>query len=272
MAKRKLDRKRFRICLSSSVLNFRDKLLKRTGLKEHGAISFSPVLFVGLYHWVDYMRFILHRGEKRVFWCGSDIRNLFTSKFFRRIGNEKAEHYCENEVEQKALMALGIYAYVTPMIFAEPNETITYQWAKRPHVFMSAHVGREREYGIGIIENIYKRVPEVTFHIYGIDGASHDNIIYHGHVPEDTFKKEIQDYQAAIRLNVFDGFSEVLAQSILHGQYPISFISYPHITNAKSLNHFVKELKDLKNKKEPNLDGREYWINKLENSLEAITT
>ena len=68
-------------------------------------------------------------------------------------------------------------------------------------------------------------------------------------------------------MNDFDGFAEVLAKSVLMGQYPISRIAYPFIDYAKDISSLIALLNDLHNKKEPNLEGRKYWLREFSKSL-----
>jgi len=43
------------------------------------------------------------------------------------------------------------------------------------------------------------------------------------------------------------------------GQYPISRIKYPYIDSYETEEELIALLKDLKNKKEPNLSTRQFW-------------
>ena len=65
--------------------------------------------------------------------------------------------------------------------------------------------------------------------------------------------EEIQKMQGALRLTEFDGFSEIIAKSLLWGQWPISLIFYPNTLRIES----IGALKDLK---EPNIKGREWLL------------
>ena len=133
-----------------------------------------------------------------------------------------------------------------------------------------------------MIEGIAWAVPDVTFHIYGtskeiwhytsnpsilFNMETPINVIYHGKVSNEQFDEEIKSYQAGLRLNDFDGFAEVLAKSVLMGQWPISRISYPWITHASDITSLVQELNSLKDKKEPNLEGRKYWLREFSKPL-----
>ena len=68
--------------------------------------------------------------------------------------------------------------------------------------------------------------------------------------------EETKEMQGALRLIIMEGLSEIIAKSFLWGQYPISAIPYP---NALSLNEIGK----LKEKKEPNIAGREFYLKTL---------
>lgn len=256
---------------SSSIENFREKLRKRTKLPEYHFNLFSKVIFFGCYHIGDYLRIILHRGKKKIFWCGSDILNLglFSGTIISLLD---VRHYCENEVERLELLHRhGIEAEIRPMIFDDVALKPQYKHSDNPHVYLSAHKGRRAEYGVELIEGLAWTLPEITFHIYGITGTNKPNIIYHGRVSTTDFDKQITRYHAALRLNSFDGFGEVLAKSILLGQYPISFIQYTYIDYAKNILELLALLRDLKNKKEPNKKARDYWTRTLEHNLHEIT-
>lgn len=51
------------------------------------------------------------------------------------------------------------------------------------------------------------------------------------------------------------------------GQWPISVISYPHITHAPGTKALIGALEELKNKKKPNIEGREYWLKELNEKI-----
>ena len=253
-----------KIRISSSIANFRDKLLQRTGLSEWRWNIFTPTIFFGMYHYGDYIRAILHLGPKKIFWCGADILNL--PKHLWPLLIHKTKHYCENEVEQIELAKKGIYAQVLPMIFENFKSVDAYRHSKKPQVFITMHKGRKVEYGAGLVATIRKRCPDVTFHIYGIRGRNTENIIFHGHVTSDDFNKQILNYHAALRLNEFDGFAETLAKSVLLGQYPISRIAYPGIDTYTTEDELVVKLNELCTKTMPNPERIVWWA-RLENNL-----
>ena len=276
-----MEKKRISVLrISSSIINFREKLLERFELKEW--VWFEDrnknLVFFGMYHWGDYIRFLWHQGIRSrdkiqqrttIFWCGSDILNLKKCSIYLFPFFRKARNICENEVEKLELAKYGITAEIYPMCFEVFDEIKeSYKHSDFPNVYLCCHSGYKEEYGVNYIEGLASVIPEVIFHIYGMYGISNNqNVIYHGVVTNELFNEEIKNYQAGLRLNDFDGFSEVLAKSILMGQWPISRISYPYIDYAKDTISLINLLKDLKNKKRPNTEGREYWYKQLKRNF-----
>jgi hypothetical protein len=273
--------------VSSSVWNFHDKLKNALGVEDYNPKTdrIEPTLFVGLYHWKDYIYFLAHKGPKKVFWCGSDILNLTERPIWRwLIRTQEAKHYCENNIEEDFLILNGIIgnkdgivrygdarAKIIPMLFDDIDKyEVSFQPSDKPQVYMNVHPSREDEYGENIIRYIADSVPDITFHIYGGDfPTAKANIHRHGLIPEEQFNEEIKNYQCGLRLNNFDGFSEITAKSILMGQYPITKIVYPHIDYAETTNELIILLEGLKDKKEPNPERLE-WIRILKESKQEL--
>ena len=269
MANKNMVRKWIYFCCSSSIINFREKLRERTGLLEWNWNIFSRTIFFGCYHIGDYIRILLHVGPRKVFWTGSDILNL--TPFWARLLS-RGRHYCENEVERRALRVRGIDAEVLPMIFTDFESEECFLPARKTHVFLTAHEGREKEYGIPIIvDEVSRECHKTTFHVYGVSGRSRRNVIFHGKVSEEQFDREIRAYHAALRLNEFDGMSEVVAKSILCGQYPISKIIYPHIETYTDTKDLIRKIRALEIKQFPNQE-RIYWQTLFECNLQILLT
>lgn len=237
---------------SSSISNFQEKIHARLGLDvwDWWKNRNDQVIFFGLYHWKDYIRFIWHRGQKKVFWCGSDILALEKRPIWRwLVIKQKYLDYCENSVEAIKLLEFGRHSEIRPMIFDDPNKfEVSYKHSKSPELFMSYHVGRGKEYGL----------------------TENPRVVAFSNLSEQDFNYIINNYQGAYRPNKFDGFSETLAKSVLTGQYPISQIRYPHIACLQDIT-LEQHLETLKTKTEPNIKGREYWLRVFEESLNEVT-
>jgi len=212
----------------------------------------DTTLFLGLYFDADYNVFKNHRGKRIIFWNGSDVTRMLRSS--NRIGiirSIKAEHYCHNEQLQKELKSKGINAEITPIFFGDKKDyQISYKHSDNPKVFICAHPGREMEYGIPTVIELSKELSGIEFHIYGVDGDGVNNVFYHGQIEESVMDKQIQNYQACLRLNKHDGVSQIVLKSKMMGLYPI-------ISCDKGI--IKKELLELKNKIEPYKTGYQFY-------------
>jgi len=273
---------------SSSIVNFRDKAEKALGLEryDHKTDGYNvPVVFLGLYHKNDYDSFRRPRIKRYVLWSGGDIENfkrgylygdgegLEKSKkwkwlpwkwFIKRV---KVEHFCENTTQQKDLAKEGIKAKVVPAFWGNIDEfPISYKESDTGQfqVYICGHPDREEEYGImHVKDKLSKALPDVRFHIYGVEGENHKNITYHGIVSEEQFNKEIKNYHCLLRLNDHDGFSDVLAKAILMGQYPISKIVYDLVLTYSDEHWLIRMIQWAREQKRPYLEARQYYLERF---------
>jgi len=261
-----------KVRISPSVINFKDKLLKAWKLKEWEGIDDpdKELLFFGMYLKIDYDVYRLFKGKKYVFWCGGDLVRLRSNYDWQRILRlyPETEHYVENELEQKELEEIGIKSKIVPSFLDDIEKyPVCYKPSENPHIFLSAHPNREEEYGILLVERIAPKLPNYTFHIYGVyeryGGDKPKNVLYHGIVPEGQMNKEIQNYQCGLRPNEHDGNSEITMKCLLNGGYPITRIKYPKIWHYETEEELIELLEKLPRMKKPNIEAREYWIKKL---------
>lgn len=232
-----------------------------------------PTVFFGLYGMPDFYALWRHKGPKVILWAGTDIIHFKNGYWLEDGGgirvspkpiatwiNKHCESYVENIAEYRALLKLGIYARLVPSFLGDINK---FEVSFKPgnKVYASVSGDNFEQYGWNKIEEIAGDYPNIEFHLYGNKGkweTKHRNVIVHGRVPKEQMNAEIKEMQGGLRLLEFDGFSEILAKSVLWGQWPISLIPYP----------FMLELKDLgtiTEKTEPNLKGREYYRKELNN-------
>lgn len=261
---KKLAKVRQIIYCSASIANWKGKILKRYKAKEYTWWKhiFQDVTFFGLYRPKDFLLFLLHRGQRTCHWQGSDV--LAAGWHYRWLQKIKAKHICETEIEQGILrLMLQQEIEVKPTFLSNSHEfKVSYKSSKFPQVFIHVNKNAELESGYYILERIAPQVPEIKFHIFGQikSRISPSNIELHGYVPEEEFNKEIKNYQAGLDLHVFSGFSEIIAKSILLGQYPISYVRYPYVDTFNSEEELIKLLTNLKNKTKPNYKARDYYL------------
>jgi hypothetical protein len=224
-------------------------------LKFYNNIN-ETTLFEGLYFQEDYNIFMKHLGERVVFWNGSDtLRLLSNLSWIEIIQKYSAKHYCHNIILKKELKSVGIDATIVPLFFGDKEDyQVCYKHSEIPQVFMNAHPGREQEYGVDKCLRLAEFFPYIIFHIYGIDGESKDNIVYHGQIPETQMDDEIKNYQGVLRFNEHDGMSQIVAKASLMGLYDCVSTDLDYITeflralpNTQKSNQFDRNsIKDIK--------------------------
>lgn len=242
---------------------------------------YGETVFFGVYGLPDFWKIWRHKGVRYILWAGQDIVHLQNGYHLEDGGgirvdstplcewmNKYCENWCENKVEQTALAEMGIEAHIQQSFLGQVDDyEITYKQNDRPSVYLSANPGREVEYGWGIVEQIAHKC-DVDFHLYGSPDwtTKHSNVIVHGRVPKEEMNEQIKTMQCGLRLNAFDGFSEVTAKSVLWGQYPITpgSFEYPHLDGYRDLHHLVFLLNRLRLKAEPN-PARDYYLENLNN-------
>jgi len=231
----------------------------------------EPTVFFGLYGFPDFIGLWKHKGQRAILWAGTDIQHFLRGYWLDKEGYMRlrafdlapwidtyCKNYVENEKEQVALRSVGIRSKVIPSFLGDVSK---YKVHFKPgnKLYTSVSGDDFKLYGWDKIPQLAQDNPEIEFHLYGnvaeIKPYS-SNVIVHGRVPQEQMNKEIKKMQGALRLTEFDGASELIVKAMLMGQYAFAFIEYPYVNK-------VSELNLLTSFKEPNLKGREWWINNL---------
>ena len=233
----------------------------------------DPTVFFGLYGLPDFYSLWRHRAKKWILWAGSDIRHFKNGYWLDKEGHtrmspsalstwiaDNCESWVENEVERRALADLKIYAKVCPSFMGGVKDfPLSYKHSKVPKLYTSVSGDNFLLYGWDRIDVLAQKNPGVEFHLYGNTEPvkkTQPNIFVHGRVPSEQMNEEIRHMQGALRLTDFDGFSEIIAKSILMGQWPISYIPYDYMLQPDQI-HLLHSLK------EPNKLGREHYLKTL---------
>jgi len=232
----------------------------------------EPTVFFGMYGIRDFFALWNHKGQKAILWAGSDITHFINGWWLDERGNvkvdpkafghwiqENCESYVENDLEREELLRFGIIAKVVPSFLGDVDMyPIRWNPPKKTTLYTSVSGDDFELYGWNLIDEIAERHPDVLFHLYGNTApwlTDRPNVFVHGRVTQEEMNEDIQNMTGALRLTKHDGFSEILAKSILWGQWPVSpFIEYPHI---------AKNISSIKDKTEPNFDGREHYLEVL---------
>lgn len=242
--------------------------------------EFQPTVFLGLYGLPDFYTLWRHKGRRAIFWCGSDILHFTNGYWLDEDGtiklldmfplaewiNTYCESYVENGVEHEALQVMGIDSKIVPSFLGKVGDyEIEYKHDERPRVYASVSGNNFEMYGWTLINEIAPYCA-VDFYLYGNTepfSSPHANVIIRGRVTKEAMNDEIREMQCGLRTLGFDGFSEILAKSVLWGQHPISYIKYPHITSFSSKDDLISKLNDLVFKRYPNEAARDYYRKNL---------
>lgn len=232
----------------------------------------QPTVFFGVYGFPDFYALWRHRRHRAILWAGTDILHFIDGYLLEKGNpiepmslarwiNNNCESWVENQAEKAVLESYGIFSKVCPSYLGDVNLPISYEWSERPKVYLSVSGNEFNKYGWDVVEKIAHKV-DVEFYLYGNTKkwiSKHKNVVVRGRIPKEEMNKEISKMQCGLRPLAFDGFSEILAKSVLWGQYPISLIPYPHITKYLTNGQLISKLKQLKHKKEPNIEAAEYY-------------
>lgn len=250
----------------------------------------DPTVFFGLYDLRDYIALARHKGIAWVLWAGSDITNLengftfndgklktlskytaglFTWLVMKVLKRKNVQHWVENMKEYEVLEDFLPDIYIRPSFLGKVEDyKIKYKHNDLVTVWASCGRDRQVEYGFDQIERIADQVPDIHFHLFGdIWETKHSNVHVHGRVDKWLMNELVRGMSAGLRLNYFDGFSEVIAKSLLWGQYPISRIPYPYMDYFRTDWELVECLKKLKDKKNPNKYARQQYLKKFINNF-----
>lgn len=251
-----------RVYYCDGMKTFGEAMIKYHGFERYDTEFdiYKPAFFEGLYFEADYDILKKHLGPRLVFWNGSDITRLQENKEWKKKLKGTKTHYCHNEVDRTRLEKIGVKAEVQPLFFGSlDNYPVSYVQSDNPSVFLNAHPGREDEYNVPLALEVAAEMPEIMFHIYGIDGKNEGNVVYHGFVPEAHMDQEIKDYQGCLKLNP-SGISQIVVKAGLLGQYPISINFVQGAWYAPTKAAIILALEALKRQNEPNLKVRELYL------------
>jgi hypothetical protein len=239
------------------------------GTKEYENDT-DPTVFFGLYGLPDFYALWRHKGRKCILWAGSDIRHFMKGYWLDGEGdiklcnkglakwiNKNCENYVENEIEYLALKFHGIESQIVPSFMGDVNKfEISFRSGNK--LYTSVSGDDFKVYGWDKLPELALANPDIEFHLYGNTKDPFDavfsNVLVHGRVPKEQMNAEIKEMQGALRLTEFDGFSEIVAKSVLMGQYPVSLIRYPHILLLDQISHIAEF-------NVPNIEGRNHYLN-----------
>jgi len=224
-----------------------------------------PTVFFGMYGLPDFYAVWRHKGEKHILWAGSDLRHLKGNYWLDDKGeiridnkgmcewiNKNCTSWVENKVEHNALKELGIESTIVPSFLGNVDDFPVQELNQKKRYYSSVSGDDFILYGWDKIGTIAQENPEIEYHLYGSSKNQTelmkelrpfpDNVILHGRVSQQQMDSETKSMTGAIRLLEFEGFSEIVAKSILWGQKPISLIDYPFLREENPREELLKVL------------------------------
>lgn len=213
----------------------------------------TPTVFFGMYGLRDFQALWNHKGRASILWAGSDIKYLLGNYWLEKEGKQRLKvrfpnhvmHYTENSLEQIALDSVGIEAVVIPSFLGNVEDFKPQYINPRPRYYSSVSGDDFETYGWEDINKLAELNPHFEYYLYGntVPWGGPSNVIVRGRMSQEKMNEEIKDMTGAIRATRFDGFSEILAKSVLWGQKPISiFIDYPFLRAENTREELLKIL------------------------------
>ncbi len=245
-------------------MKFYGERLRKMGFEEYNPTR--PTLFLGLYFDEDYRIFRDHLGKRYVFWNGSDVTRMLSVRQWRTIvQGTDAVHICHNEQLRKELAIAGIDALVEPIFFGDINSyKPSFKSREQLEVYVNAHKMREDEYGIPMVIQAAKRLPDIKFFIYGIDDKSNlKNVRYMGKLEEELADKKMSKHHVCLRLNHHDGLSQLVIKAGLWEHYVLMIKKMKNTIQVRDVLDLVEKLEVLKSTREPQRGLRPWLISKL---------
>lgn len=235
-----------------------ERMMTLYGLKPFTGQEGKKVLFMGLYFEKDYETLKNYVGEKVVFWNGSDVSRLLDKREWQEVLKDvSARHFCHNEQLRKELETVGIKAEVKPLFFADVNDyPISFKPKRELEVYVNAHPGREAEYGVPEVWQVARRLPDVKFFVYGVEGVDTDNLKYMGWVEEDEADRLMSQHHVCLRLNRHDGLSQLIIKAGLWGQYVVTVQNIESTIKVEDVLDLVEKLKALQGTTEAQISLR----------------
>jgi len=214
-----------------------------------------------------------------VTWVGSDLLEFAT---FVRMRPHCAQcivksvdvHVADGRNLVEELDRLGIKATYIPSI---PPET--WQLTPLPEKFsVAAYVPGFRAdfYNYPLILSAADQMPDVEFHLFGggpvkldVDVFSHPNVYYHGWVEGEERRKWWENSSVLLYLPQHSSLGVIAIEFLQMGRWVIYNQEYPHVFQCLHVNELLSVLQNLKNVKEPNVEGSKYYLGEFSPQKQA---
>lgn len=221
------------MCVSPNVIFFKDKLLKKYGLKDYSDVN-SPCVFNGLYTPNDYMKLINHKSDKTIVWCGTDA-TLLNKNLLKKAG--EVRHIAKSKFISETLTKNNIPHILLPITPTTPVKN--YKGKKGENIYFYKGNDRDR-YGGRLVDEIKKHTK------YNIIEANHKT-----YNPNDL-EKIYESCFIGLRLTKHDGLPNTVLEMGLMGRNCVHNGNTPNSLNYSGVDDIIKHINNEYAKRDEN--------------------
>ncbi|ENZ4335333.1 glycosyl hydrolase family 1 [Escherichia coli] len=193
----------------------------------------------------------LLRKELYFSWIGTDVLNLIKNKnklfvlLLRLFNKNKITHLFECTWLQDEAKTKGIHGSVGPYITFSSlfknsfNPDSHFRNSDKLIVLSYATKGREQFYGINILKDVAKQMPDIEFRIVGVHGKDTNNFKHLGWINKEKLSQQYAEAGCFIRIPEHDGLSYSVLEAMYNGMYIIFNYDYRHCNKSS---HDINDL------------------------------
>lgn len=207
-----------------------------------------------------------------VIFAGADITHLEEmskterQKFFSKLKSKRAIFATEGEVIREKIQ--DIFGIDTRVVYLPARFDFL---DSVPLPDSGYHIGcyvpskLSRYYNLDLVLEIAEKMPDITFHIYGIDGVSDsyrkDNIVPYKDTVTDM-PKFIGNMNCGLRITTHDTYSMSAIEYNMAGRWFINNHDMPccdKISHEPTSDEIISVIHSIRNRSGQNIDGRDYY-------------
>lgn len=217
-------------------------------------IQSNLIYIVGVFDVVNFFPYRLAKVMNKsiiIHWIGTDVDRFVNGDFSKaKELNNRCVNIAGSQLLQKELKSVGIDCSVIPIV---PTD---YSFEPLPpasehSVIAYIPKGREDYYGMQLLNNVAKQLPNLTFHIVANDGddidEKMDNVKFMGRLDPHEMKALYQKSSILFRYPKHDGLSMMVLEALGLGRAVVYKYEFPYVNTPSSsdVNDVVTEFKRI---------------------------
>jgi len=272
--------------MNSELKHYRFSFLEPT--KEYGWAHINPLeldvlWFYGFHALPDLFisKFKDENSKLRVAvdWVGSDILEFLNFLSFRPqckdcIIKNIDVHVADGLNLVRELESLGIKASYVPSV---PEKEFELKPLSQKFSVAAYVPGfRADFFNYPLIKAVAEKMQDVEFHLFGggpikleVDVFNNPNVFYHGWVEGEERRMWWEDTSVLLYMPKHGSLGLIAIEYLQMGRYVICTQEYPHIFRCSSVDELFSTLKQIKDKREPNIEGSKHYLNEYNAEKQA---